>query len=277
MSIQTKTPAARLIAAVLAVVLLVMVCPVSARAEFDLAAANSLKIPFVQLAPNNLTEQLQFKESLHYKSPHLGRIMAHVMDVAGDDGQFGVGFCGNHQLYLGNEHVNTDSWLYAGVWTPNGSRPFLDYYYDVNFESDLIRNENPGQTEDWYAQTLNTYEWGYAQYCTAEQRYALNTLTQIAVWLDRSGKLGNLPPADTFYSGWGAVKQTKWYKVLSSEMKAYYKAFGADSSAANINNTLYMLLDRYYFQDNADRILVYEYMHESKPYTYQPLLVLWYK
>ena len=129
----------------------------------------------------------------------------------------------------------------------------------------------------WYAQALNTYEWGYAKYCPASQRYALNTLTQAAVWLDRSGKLGNIPSADTFSSDWSAVKKTTWYKVLASEMKAYYTAFGMDSSASKIDDALYMLLDRYYSQDNADRILVYEYLHESKPYTYQPLFVLWYK
>ena len=130
---QVRMPAVRLIAAVLAVILLAMACPLTARAEFDLAAANSLKIPFVQLSPNNLTDQLQFKESLYYKSPNLGRIMAHVMDMEGDDGKFGVGFCGNHKLYLGNEHINTDSWIYAGIWNPNGSRPYLDYYYDLTF------------------------------------------------------------------------------------------------------------------------------------------------
>ncbi|MDE7245181.1 MAG: hypothetical protein K2O18_14585 [Oscillospiraceae bacterium] len=274
---RAQTPAARLIAAILAAILLVMACPLNARAEFDSSAANSLKIPFVQLAPNNLTRQLQFRESLSYKSPNLGNVMAHVMEVAGDDGQFGIGLCGDHNLKLGNENINSDSWLYAGLWNPNGSRPFLDYYYAVSFESDLIRNENPGQTEEWYAQALNTYEWGYAKYCTAAERYALNTLTQIVVWLDRSGKLGNMPSADTFYSGWNTVQKTSWYKVLASEMKAYYKAFGAGSSASRIDNTLHMILERYYSQDNSDPILIYGYLHESNPYTYQPMLVLWYK
>ena len=196
--IQTRNRSSiRILAAFLAAFLLVlMLFSTTAHADFDSAACNYLQISFMQVQQNNLSTQLALNEGLYYKSPNLGGVYAHVMDVAGDDGQVGIGFCGNHAKALNSRQVRNDTWTYAGLWTPGGSAPFLDYYYATNFESDLIRAENPGQTEEWYAGALNTEEWGYAKYCTASQRYTLNTAVQLAVWLDRTGVLGNLPSGE---------------------------------------------------------------------------------
>ena len=208
-AIRAYTPIVRLMSAMLALVLVIMAFPTTAFASYDYTAANTLTIPFIQLTSNELNTQQKFSSTLSYKSPNLGKVLAHVMDVVGDDGEFGVGFCGDHNLHLGNDNIGSDTWVYSGIWSPNGSRPFLDYYYAKNYESDLIRQECPGQTDGWYAQALNTEEWGYAMYVTPAQRYSLNTLVQIAIWLDRTGKLGDLPSAATFCSGWNAVKQTR--------------------------------------------------------------------
>lgn len=276
-AIRAYTPIVRLMSAMLALVLVIMAFPTTAFASYDYTAANTLTIPFIQLTSNELNTQQKFSSTLSYKSPNLGKVLAHVMDVVGDDGEFGVGFCGDHNLHLGNDNIGSDTWVYSGIWSPNGSRPFLDYYYAKNYESDLIRQECPGQTDGWYAQALNTEEWGYAMYVTPAQRYSLNTLVQIAIWLDRTGKLGDLPSAATFCSGWNAVKQTTWYKVLAKEMKSCYKALGVDSSAKAIDNMLYTLLSQYYAQDVPNQIQVFEYVHWANPSTVQPLLVMWHK
>ena len=171
--IQTRNRSSiRILAAFLAAFLLVlMLFSTTAHADFDSAACNYLQISFMQVQQNNLSTLLALNEGLYYKSPNLGGVYAHVMDVAGDDGQVGIGFCGNHAKALNSRQVRNDTWTYAGLWTPGGSAPFLDYYYATNFESDLIRAENPGQTEEWYAGALNTEEWGYAKYCTASQMH----------------------------------------------------------------------------------------------------------
>lgn len=212
---QTKNRSSvRILVAFLAAVLFALTLfPTTAHADFDSAACNCLQISFMQVQKDNLLSQLALSKSLYYKSPNLGGVYAHIMDVAGDDGQVGVGFCGNHAKALNSGQVRNDIWTYAGIWTPNGSAPFLDYYYAVNFESDLIRAENPGQTEEWYARAVNTEEWGYTKYCTASQRYTLNTAAQLAVWLDRTGTMGNLPSAGTYANGWGTVKETTWYSL----------------------------------------------------------------
>lgn len=265
------------LAAFLAALLTLTLFPTIARADFDSAACNSLQISFMQVKRNNLTDQMSLNKSLYYKSSRLGGVYAHVMDVAGDDGQVGVGFCGNHAKALNSSQVRNDTWNYAGIWEPNGSAPFLDYYYTVCFESDLVRAENPGQTEEWYARAVNTEEWGYANYCSASQRYNLNTAVQLAVWLDRNGSLGNLPSAGVYFSGWDAVKETTWYKVLKAELKTYYGAIGDKNAGTTADNLLRAMLDRYYAQDHESDIIVYEYLHATKPDYYQPLLVLWYK
>ena len=265
--IQTRNRSSiRILAAFLAAFLLVlMLFSTTAHADFDSAACNYLQISFMQVQQNNLSTLLALNEGLYYKSPNLGGVYAHVMDVAGDDGQVGIGFCGNHAKALNSRQVRNDTWTYAGLWTPGGSAPFLDYYYATNFESDLIRAENPGQTEEWYAGALNTEEWGYAKYGTASQRYTLNTAVQLAVWLDRTGVLGNLPSAGTYANGWGAVKETAWYKFMMSELKTLFKAMGDKNASVTADNMLQAVLGRFYTQDRESDILVYEYLHSAKP------------
>lgn len=273
-----KSSGVRFLAAFLAALFFTLTLfPTTAHADFDSAACNYLQISFMQVQPNNLSSQLVLSKSLYYKSPQLGGVYAHVMDVAGDDGQVGAGFCGNHSKALNSGQVRNDTWTYAGLWTPNGSAPFLDYYYAMNFESDLIRAENPGQTEEWYARAVNTEEWGYAKYYTASQRYTLNTAVQLAVWLDRTGAMGNLPSAGIYANGWGAVKETTWYKSMMSELKTLFKVMGDKNASVTADNMLQTVLGRYYAQDHESDILVYEYLHSTKPDYYQPLLVLWYK
>lgn len=89
--IQTRNRSSiRILAAFLAAFLLVlMLFSTTAHADFDSAACNYLQISFMQVQQNNLSTLLALNEGLYYKSPNLGGVYAHVMDVAGDDGQVG--------------------------------------------------------------------------------------------------------------------------------------------------------------------------------------------
>lgn len=267
----------RFAAGVLALVMAIMLFPTTAHATYDNGAASSLKLSFIQVQPNQITHQLTLSDSLQYRTPYLGKVIAHVMDVRGDDGQTGVGFCGNHAKALSTSQVNSDVWNYAGVWTPGGSIPFLNYYYTKNYESDMIRAEAPGQTDQWYENALNSYEWGYVHYLKPADRYAMNTWVQIVVWLDRSGQLGAIPAACDVFNNWAGVKQTNWYKVLLKEYKSYCKAFGITYSSASADDLFRTVLMMHYSEDYGTDIEMFEYVHSEKPDYYQPLLVMWYK
>ena len=105
----------------------------------------------------------------------------------------------------------------------------------------------------------------------------MNTAVQLAVWLDRTGTLGNLPSIETYSCGWNSVKTTTWYKVLAKELTTYYKVIGNKNASAVADNMIRCVLDNYYAQDYTSDIQVFEYLHSTKPDYYQPLLVIWYK